>query len=273
MRTLSFLPLLGLALTTAIAQTPVPTRAKTTLDGPATGYPDPVTVTLGIDASGPAGSMLRMTGGLSGALAALALGTQTTMVRMPQGTLLLVDPLVVIPGVFDTQGSFQMPFDILEPAFVGVSFHSQGLHYLRGPASPPADYFQMTPRLTVTVVAGNEQPPLTYDGPPLTATLLTKRVLDLAATHEVFGSLRVPTSGYVLETMGWNHVPGATRVWLVLEAPAADEVVMPRIEDKLVLADLGTKAEDTIEVWIEQRRRGGADVPVFLLAAVIERDF
>jgi hypothetical protein len=84
-----------------------------------------------------------------------------------------------------------------------------------------------------------------------------------------FGDVELDAGCDVAGSMRWAGTTSPARP----ASPAADEIVMPRIEDKLVLVDLGAKAEDTVEVWIELRRRGGADVPVFLLAGVIERDF
>lgn len=264
----AFLPII-LVLGTVVGQNPVPTRVSTILDGPATGYPDPITITLGIDAAGTSGPALAMSGGIPQAGGVIILGASPAMIRMPQGTLLLLDPLAAVAGVFDPKGKLALPLDVSDAAFVGVSFHAQGLQYQ---SILPVEYFQMTPRLTVAFTAGNKQPSLYYDGPPLTATLLTRRELDLAPTYEVFTTILAPTGGYDLRLQSMDTANGVTSVYLVFEAPAPDKWVPPQPERKLVLVDLGTGPEARIDVMVEARTRGVVVPPVFRLAAMLVRD-
>lgn len=266
----AFLPLLALVLGTVTGQNPVTTRVHTALDGPATGYPDPVTITLGIDTARASGPALAMSGGIPHALGAILLGAQPAEIRMPQGTLLLIEPLVAIPGTFDPVGTLALPLDITDAAFVGVKFHAQGLQYQ---TLLPIEFFQMTPRLTVTFVAGNEQPPLAYDGPPLTATLLARHEQDLAANYEVLATVMAPTGGYDLRLSGIDTANGATHVYLILEAPEPAKNLPPILERKTARIELGTGPEARIEVLVEMRVRGVVGPPVFRLAAMIERDF
>lgn len=268
--TIAFVPLLGLVLGTSIAQTPVPTRVKTSVDGLTSGFPEPVDLKLGIDASPGLGTRVLLTGGLPADLAILVVGNRPIEFKMEQGTILLVEPLAAVPGEFDKEGVFALPVELTSTALIAQIWYSQGLRY-----SPPpmGETFQMSERLGVSIAAGNAQPPLYYAGPPLTSLLLTKRVQDLAATHEVLSSVLAPTGGYLLSTRAVQHANGVTTVWLGLEAPNPEEIVRPEPEIVRTLSALGIEAQARIDVLIEQRTRGTAGLPVFLLAAAIERDF
>ena len=268
-RSSAFLPILALALGTVVGQSPVPTRVSTILDGPATGHPDPITITLGIDAAGkftPAlAPALAMSGGIPEAAGVILLGVEPAIIRMPQGTLLLLEPLAAVAGVFDAKGTLALPLDITDTDFVGVKFHAQGLQYQ---SILPVEFFQMTPRLTVSFTAGNKQPPLYYVGPPLTASLIAKRDQDLAPTYEVFTAVTVPTGGYDLRLQSVDTANGVTRVYLILEAPEPAKSVPPQPERKLVLVDLGIGPEARIDVLVETRTRTVSVPPVFRLAAM-----
>jgi hypothetical protein len=265
------LPFLGLLLGGIAAQSPVPTRLATLLDGPASGYPEPVTLKLEIDTVGMADPALRMTGGIPLGAGAILLGTRTAEVELPQGALLLVEPLVVVAGELDANGAFGLPLDVLHPGFVGLTLHAQGLVYRGGML--PVETFQMSPRLTTTFVAGNAQPPLDYDGPPLTATLLAKAEQDLAPVFETYVEVLAPTAGYDLRVDATDVVPGVTRVYLVLEAPDPEKGLEPDPTRVRLTVPLGVLPEARIDLLVEQRIRGQQVPPVALLAAVLERDF
>lgn len=265
----AFVPLLGLVLGTAIAQNPVPTRIGTNLDGQASGVPEPVSITVGIDAASPTGPQLLLSGGSEGRLALLALGIRPIEQRLEEA-ILLIEPLITVPGEFGKEGTLGLPLDLANTAMIGQTWYAQGVQY-----SPPpmGEMFQLSARLGVRFAAGNPQPQLFYNGPPLTATLVTKRVQDLAASHEVLSSVLAPTGGYELRLQSTSSAGGVTHVWLTLEAPGPDEKVSPEPEIRRVDVPLGGNAEPRIEVAIEQTIRGQLGARVFLLAAVIERDF
>ena len=270
----AFLPLLGLVLGTADAQNPVPTRVKTDIEGVVSGYPDPSALQLALDASGPLGPAIRFAGGLGGHTALLAFGLKPAEIKLPNEALLLVDPLVALIGEFDPQGVFELPFDVVDPAVMGAKLYVQGLHFTpQAPGDRPVEYFQMSERLVIEVVAGNAQPPLAYKGPPLTATLIAKRDQDIATHYEVFHQITVPTSGYDLVLQSVARDPDVTRIYLVLVKPDPQSIVLPRIETKRLLVDLEIEVAAQIEILIEERFRSVPGLPAFLLAAMIERDF
>ena len=266
----TFLPMLVLGV--LVAQSPVPLRAKTATYGLPSGYPEPLDVALAIDATTPLGPMLSFTGGQRDAIAVLAVGLAPASVTMPQGTILLVDPLLTIPGIVDAEGRFGLPVDILNPSFVGFTLYCQGLHWLP-PSGDSVEFFQMPAGLEVAFVEANKQPDLTYVGPPVTATLLAKRVADLPATHEVYASVLVPTGGYDLRLTGFENQNGVTYVYATLEAPNPEENVSPVPETKRLLTELGVHAEGRIELMIDQQVRRLPTPPLFALAAMFERDF
>lgn len=265
-----FLPLI--ALGAIAAQTPVPMRTKTATYGPATGYPDPVAVALAVTTTDLQGPQLKLTGGYQDALAVIALGLAPTSVTLPQGTTLLVDPLVTLPGAFDATGAFALPLDLFAPDFVGATLYAQGLFWVPPPARS-VEFFQMTAGLEITFVAGNAQDLLTYDGPPLLATLVAKRVGDLAASYEALATVTVPTSGYEFLLQGTEVLGTTTALYAKLIAPNPDEVVNHEPQTLRLPIDLGTNVEARIDLMVEQSVRHMSGILVFKRAAVLERDF
>jgi len=270
-------PFFGIALGTvglALAQSPVPTRIRTDLIGSGTGTPTPVALTLAIDASGPRDTLLRIDGGTPLALAGLILGMQPTSIQLPYDALLLVDPVTVVAGTYDLDGKFGVPFDLTNVSFIGTTFWSQGLNYVPEQGGGPAvEVFQTSPALMTAVHPGNDQPPLGYVGPTLTATLIVKATVAQAPNYEVLSSIRVPTSGWKLSLSAIDRNDGVTAIYAILEEPNPDEIVLPMMENKRLLAFVGMDAEPRIQVLIERRVRGRLNPPVFRLAAELLRDF
>lgn len=268
----AFLPLLVLSSAALIAQNPVPTRVKTEIDGPATGVPDPVDLALGLVAARVPGPALTFRGGIGGNGALLAFGLKPAEILLPYNALLQVDPLVIVAGSFDEAGELTVPVDVADTSFIGIKLYAQGLHFaLIGPTKPVV-YFQMTPRFAVEYFEGNEQPPLAYEGPPLTATLLAKRDHDMPMTYEVLTKVAVPSGGYELNLVSVDN-NGATVIYLSLVKPNPDEIVTDPPETKQVFVDLGVEAREKIEVYVEVRIRGVPGLPVYKLAAMMLRDF
>lgn len=266
----TFLPMLALGV--LVAQSPVPLRTKTATYGLPSGFPDPLDVALAIDATTSLGPLLNLTGCQRDALAVLAVGLAPASVSMPQGTTLLVDPLLTIPGIADAEGKFGLPVDILNASFVGFTLYCQGLHWVPPPLNS-VEFFQMTAGLEIAFVEANKQPDLQYVGPPVTATLLAKRVADLPATYEVYTTVLVPTGGYDLRLTGFENLNGVTYVYATLEAPNPEENVSPVEETMRLLTELGIYVEGRIELLIDQQVRRLPTPPTFALAAMFERDF
>lgn len=271
MKTVSaFLPLLGIVLSAVVAQDPVPTRIKATLDGVASGYPQPVDAMISLNAGGPAGPEISLYGGQKPELGLFLVGTKAVEFELPMGAVLLVEPLVVLPGVFSSEGMMSLPIDLFDRRLIGMPFYIQGVHY-----SPPevGEIFQMTQRLEVTYVEGNLQPPLYYKGPPLTATLVRTKAPERELFYEAVTQFYVPTGGYELRLVGIDQNNGVTHVYLLLEAPNPDEIVSPDAELKRLVVGFGDEPRPNIELLVMQTTRGMQNTQVFQLAALLERDY
>jgi len=265
--------LIGAGSVMGQAHNPVPTRVKVEGYGSASGNPQPVDLRIDIDASGGRPASLRVSNGTEHELAALILGTSATEVSLIHDSVLLVMPSVVVPGIFDSQGSFGVPIDIADPSLIGQPFYAQGLQ-VSVTGNVPIDVFQLSAGLKTTFHPGNEQPPLLhYEGPPLTATLLAKGEPIKDPMHEVRTLVTVPTTGWELALSGTSTESGVTSIYLILTAPNPSEVVMPILEARSLLVDLGLSAAPQIHVLIEQRVREMATPPAFRVGAVIERSF
>lgn len=269
---LAILGVTALCVSATVSQNPVPTRVKLELYGSASGTQNPADFRVDLDVSGPRESTVAATHGLPHGLAALLLGTESTDVLLAHGASLLVVPSVVLPGVFDGAGSFAVPIDLASTAFLGQSLFAQGLCY----APPPdggSEVFRLTQGLRTVFVAGNEQPPLSYSGPPLTATLLAHTDPKIDTRHELLCSIEAPTSGWSVGLQSTHTDQGVTTVYMILVAPSPDDVTLPVLTPVRLVVDLGFAAAPRIEVMIERRTKDTPSPPVFMLAAAIDRDF
>jgi len=256
-------------------RSPVPTRIKVEDYGTASGTPTPgpeFQARLEADAEGK--TMVRVLGGYPGELAGLLIGRQPQALSLPFGAVLLVDPVVSLFGTFDSERSFALPLDLADPALIG-QLYFQGFHYLvPGPGKPAIVVFQLTQGLHVTVAEGNAQPPLAYSGPPLTATLLVgKEPAGKPNTFQLVNRVVVPSTGWDLRLQSVDDRDSVTRVYLTLEAPNPNVGILPVLDTRRLLVDLGSSAGARIEIHIEQSTRGVPSIPAFALAAVIEPDF
>lgn len=271
MKTVSaFLPLLGLVLSAVVAQDPVPTRIRATLDGVPSGFPQPVDATISLDTGGPAGPEICLYGGQKYESGLILIGTTPIEVELPFGAMLLVDPLIVLPGVFNSEGKMSLLIDLSDRRLIGTPLYFQGVHYMDPGAG---DLLQTTQRLELTYVEGNAQPPLFYKGPPLTATQVARKEPERVYSYETLTKFYVPTGGHDLSLVGVGHSNGVTQVFLLLEAPNPDEIVSPYPENKRLVVDLGQEAEPRIEVMVMQTTRRMQNTQVFQMAAMIERDY
>jgi hypothetical protein len=262
-----------LVANSAPAQNPVPTRVRTETYGMASGTPKPVPLRIGLDASGDRPTMVLVSGGTQGELAALLLGIRPAEIPLTADAMLLVEPLGAMVGTFDAAGGFGVPVDIADPALIGQPQYWQGVQYVPPAGGKPAlEVFQLSQGLHIEIVAGNPQPPLSYEGPPLTATPIHK-LLDGAPSYEVLNSVVVPTSGWSFGVSILDNSNGMTSIYLVLEAPSPNEIVMPVVETKRVLVPFETPPDQEVRIYIEQRTRGVPSLPAFLLAAVIDNKY
>lgn len=261
----------ALCVSAIVCQNPVPTRVQVEIYGAASGIPTPAEFRIDLDATGPEQTFVRITNGQPQALAALLLGSEATEVPLAYGAQLLVVPTVAVPGSYDGQGSFAVPIDIANPAFIGRSLFAQGFCYVQ--AGPDPETFQLSNGLRTAFVAGNEQPPLAYAGPPLTATLLARVDPKIDTSHELLCSILTPTSAWNVSVQGTHTDSGVTTVYVILVQPNPDEVVLPVLSQLRLLVDMGFAAAPRVEVLIERRTRGMQAPPAFALAAAIDRDF
>lgn len=268
---LRFLGATALGVSAIVCQNPVPTRVQVQIYGAASGTPSPVELRIDIDATGPERTLVRIANGQPQELAALLLGTEPTEVSLAHGAQLLVVPMVAILGAFDGRGNFAISIDIANPAFIGVSLFAQGFCYVQ--PEPYPEVFQLSNGLRTAFFSGNEQPPLAYAGPPLTTTLIAKGDPKFDTSHELLCSILTPTSAWNLRLQGTQTDSGVTAVYLILEAPNPEEIVLPVLSPLRLLVDLGFAAAPRIEVSIERRTRGMQAPPAFALGAAIDRDF
>jgi len=252
---------------------PVPTRVKVESYGTASGTPDPGQgFQTRLDTNAIGESVIRVATGWPGELAGLFLGRQPQALALPFNATLLVDPFHSVFGSFDRDGSFAVPLDLANPSLIG-DLYCQGLNYLvPGPGKPAIVVFQLTQGLKLTIVPGNEQPQLTYAGPPLTATLIVGHVPGEPITYQLLNRIVVPSNDWDLRLQGVDQRNGVTRVYLTLEAPNPNVGLLPVVETKRLRVDLGSPSE-RIEIHVQQLTRGLPSPPVFSLAAVIETGF
>ncbi len=265
------LPLIGATFVAAIgstvqmpAQDPVPTHVRTNLVGEASGTPRPVVLSIGVAMNPADGAQLRVDNARPDAAAALVFGFQPAIISLPYDATLLVEPLIAISGVVDAQGSFSLPLDFADKAMIGPTLLVQGLQLMTSPL-----VFQTTPALAITYRTGNPQPRLSYTGPPLTATALVRTEPTTGTRHELLASVVVPTSAWDFRIQSVTTSECVSCVYLVLEAPGPDEIVMPVLQTLRVGLELGAKPADRVQLMIERRVRDLPGVPVFLLAAEV----
>lgn len=266
---LTLLGVTALCVSASVCQNPVPTRVKLQNYGAASGIPSPVDLALDLDATGPEQSVLRISHGQPRGLAALLFGIEAADLTTAYGARLLVMPVVAVAGSFDAQGSFAIPVDIANPAFVGRPLYAQGACYV----PEEKEVFQLTQGLETTFFAGNEQPTLAYAGPPLTAVLIARADARIDTKHELACEIMAPTSAWTLVVQGTHTDGGVTAIYMILEAPSPDEAVLPVLSPLRTVVDMGFAAAPRIEVLIERRTRAMQAPPAFVLAAAIDRDF
>lgn len=257
---------------TAQEHNPVPTRVKTESYGTPSGTPVPHDLVVHLGATEKGESAVRVSGGFPGELAGLIIGIRPTATPLPFEAMLLVDPMWPVFGAFDSNGRFDFPIGLTDPALLG-DLYFQGLHFVvPGSGKPAVVIFQLTDGLKVTIVPGNEQPVLPYSGPPLTATLVVGGTAG-QASYQLLNQIVVPSNDWSLRLAGVDLDAGVTRVYLTLEAPG-DGGVLPVLETLRLPVDLGLAVGERIEIQIQQTTRGSfPGIPAFSLAAVIEPRF
>jgi hypothetical protein len=254
-----------------VEHNPVPTRVKVEGYGPASGTPVPHALAVRLETPPDGQAAVRVSGGFPGELAGLFIGRRAAEIPLPFEGMLLVEPVLSVFGAFDSDGRFGAPIDPADPALIG-DLHFQGLHYVvPAPGKPAVVIFQLTQGLKVTIVPGNEQPALSYSGPPLTATLIAGGAAG-EPSFRLLNQVVVPGTGFDLRLEGVDLDAGVTRVYLTLEAPNPNTGVLPVLETKRLPVDLGLVGE-RIEIQIQQITRDLPSLPVFALAAVIEPRF
>lgn len=249
-------------------QNPVPVRLMAETYGHTTGVPD--TLGIAFDPGGAAGPVLRADGGTPGALAVALFAADAATIQVPGVGLLLVRAdAVALTGTFDENGRLELPVDVARPDWVGADVYLQFAQVRFAPELQ----IGLSKGLSLRFAAGNAQPPLTYAGPPLTATLV-----QFTADSEPYGyglatTIVAPTAGFTLQLDSVQSTAAVTRLEFWLEAPGPDEIVAQVLTTHRDYRDFGLDVAPRIEVWVRRTVRGEPGGPEPELAAVIERDW
>jgi hypothetical protein len=266
MRTLTLAVLSGALASLALAQAhnPVPTRISVEEYGLAADYGMDLRLALQLD--DPVTSKIEVFGGRPGKPAFLLIAVEPAAIPMPWGNTLLVAPNAVpVAGMFDERGVFAVPIDVALVEYVGATVYFQGAELdIDSPVPVTMSY-----GLAITFVAGNEQPALSYAGPPQTVVLCKTE-----GTRHTFGLLTqvlAPRLGYTLAEVSRQTDSDCTRVFLKLVEPAAASGW--KLDNKRLYLALGEEVAPKIEVWIQVERPDDPVPPFFGLAAMVQRIF
>lgn len=247
---------------------PVPVRLMAETYGHASGVPG--TLAIAFDLGGAAGPVVRVDGATPGAPALMLFAADSASIPVPGVGLLLVRPdAVVLAGTFDAAGRLELPIDVARQEWIDGSIYMQ-VAQLR---FDQALQVGLTAGLSLRFAAGNAQPPLTYAGPPLTATLA-----QLGDNSEPYGyalltTIVTPTSGWVLRLDALQSTQDVTILQLGLEAPGPEELVAQVLTTHRSFQSFGLDVAPRIEIWVRRTTRGDPTQPQPELAAVIERDW
>ena len=252
----------------SIAQDPVPTRVHADPFGSASGSPLPLDVSLDFRVDREHGTRLRMNDAAEGALAIVVLGLREQQTALPYGATLWVDPLVTLPFVVGPSHAIEIPLGLADRSFADLTLFAQAVQF-----RPTPERFQATAAVALAVTVGNPQPPLFYVGPPFTLTPVANATRIDEGRMEILTAVEVPTSGWVLDLQAVARAGDLTKVYLVLDEPAPDEYVMPVMETRRLVVDLGPQPSKTVQFLVERRVRGLPTLPAFLLAAEVRTDF
>jgi hypothetical protein len=266
MRALSLgvLSLAALANLTPAQHNPVPTRISVENYGLPAG--DTMDLRLLCDLDDPVASKIRVFGGRPGKTAFMLVAAAPAMIPLPWGGELLVAPHAIpFAGTFDAQGMFALPIDVARVDFVGATVYFQAVEVdLTAPRPVTLSY-----GLALIYTAGNEQPALSYAGPPQTVTLC--KTEGTQHTYGLLTQVMAPRLGYALVEVSRQTDNARTRVFLRLVEPA--DATAWKLDNKRLYLALGEDVGMEIEVWIQVERAADPVPPVFGLAAVVQRTF
>jgi hypothetical protein len=256
---------------------PVPTRIRYEVYGASTGTPSAPRIDLALDPAGAQAAVV-IVDGTEGYLACSLIGSRPASVSLPFGAIALVEPdIAVMPGLFDAAACCRLPWLLAERALVGVSCYFQGVNL--GPVSgqnPAIVTFQLSSAIRLDYLAGNEQPPLPYAGPPLTATPVYSRVPIGPAVlprFDVRTCVVAPTSGWVFSLDQVEATAEATIVYMTLEAPGPGESVLQVLTPLPVCVDAGRVPSERIEIRVRCTTRDVGCHGTYELAAMIATDY
>lgn len=258
------------AVAPAQVSNPVPTRLAVAHYGFYDGFSQ--TLALECNLRAPIQSEIRLSGGTWGDPACVLLDTQAQAVKWPWGVLAVTPNALALGGLFGPTGEFCLPVDLARTDLVGHSFFLQGV----GVSMWPLWDVQFTRGFEMTFHPGNAQPPLSYDGPALTAILCRDGEPNDPPVHELLLSFAVPYLGYEAELVRSVFADGVTRAFVRLTppAPAGDLKLWPN-NVRMVVA-LGTELAHNLEVYVDHGHMdpGYSDrVNPFELAAMIVTDY
>ena len=256
------------------AQTePVPTRILSEVYG----VTEPAAIFISCDVWGNWGqnTNIKITGGAEDDLGCIFVGAAPAALPTPWGPLLVSPTAIPVVGVFNNLGEFAFPIDLAQPAWVGVALHMQGVCLDRQAAT-----IELSGGLKVTYHEGNPQPPegyfgppLTYEGPALTTTLVRHESPFVDTMYSLVNRFAVPTHGYVVENVD-NRLEGNELVVEVnLVAPHPSWDVDPTPTTVQFPVDLGPTVGQFVRIFVWESVALTPPLPRFNEAAVIDTDF
>lgn len=227
------------------AQTPVPVR----LESEWTGYGNSNAIRAECDIFGEVFSSLRLTGGAPGCQAMLYCGVALAPTPMPTpfGDFFISHDCVVIGGVFDADGVFEIPLNLGMRELRGMTLYMQGMEITDVAPGP-----QLSWLLTLRFVEGNDQPPLGHHSPAMQAFFCRDVVEEEAVRHALLLRFEAAES-YVLTvdkvetfvdkvkvyvTLGSIGGPSGANQWhreAFYLTRTASEVMPPRVEVRVRL--------------------------------------
>jgi hypothetical protein len=264
------LAIIALASVVCAQTEPVPTRIHTEVYGLA--GPSPVVISCDVwDIWGEA-TKIRLSGGGEGDLACLLVDLAPASYPTAWGELLVPPTALVIPGLFDSTGDFTLPIDLSRPEWVGYTVYFQGL------CLNSAQRLDLSSGLSVTYHDGTPQPSAafggpTYEGPPLTATLVRQENPSEETMYQLVNEFDVPTGGWDALVVGTQIVDDEMQVHLNLVAPHPSWDVAAIPTTVRLPMDLGVDVGQTIRIFVWESVALTPSLPVYDLAALIDTSY
>jgi hypothetical protein len=166
------------------------------------------------------------------------------------GTLLVSPDVVAVNGVFDGAGCFEQPIDLAKLDLAGQAVYVQALQMSK------TESVSVSEGLSMRFAPGNRQPPLYYDGPPMTAIpckAIDEYLDQTSYTVLLEFMVRQYSDVRVIDTFAVDDQTQAVVVKLISDRMVPQGTVpMPIAPPKPLrtVLDLGPFPPPVLEVWV-----------------------